>query len=97
MKKNTLFVITWLYGISLVVSFVIYAFQVADENGTIHTEDQRTNLTTFAVALFFAVILFSINASAHREEGDTVKKSHIFAGFSLAAFFIVWRFSVQFF
>lgn len=97
MKKNTLFVITWLYIITLVTTFVIYAYNVADENWTINTEEQRTNLTTFAVAIFFALIIYSINAAAHREEGDTVKKSHIYAGLSIAAFFIVWRFSVQFF
>ncbi len=75
---------------------MIYAYNVADENWTIG-EDQRTNLTTFAVELFFAVILYSINAAAHQEQGDTVKKSHLYAGLSIAAFFIVWRFFVQFF
>jgi len=70
------------------VTFVIYAFKVADENWTIG-EEQRTNLTTFAVALFFAVILYSINAAAHQEEEDTVKKSHLYAGLSMAAFFII--------
>ena len=97
MKKNTLFVITWLYGILLVISFVIYAYHVADENWTINTEEQRTNLTTFAVAIFFALILYSINAVTHREEGDTVKKNHVYAGLSIAAIFIVWRLSVTIF
>ena len=91
MKKNTLFVITWLYGILLVITFAIYAYNVADANWTINTEEQRPNLITFAVAIFFGTILFSVNGAAQREKGDTVKKSTVYVGLSIAAFFIVWR------
>ena len=97
LKKNTLFVITWLYGILLVITFAIYAYNVADANWTINTEEQRPNLITFAVAIFFGTILFSVNGAAQREKGDTVKKSTVYVGLSIAAFFIVWRLLVTIF
>lgn len=91
MKKNTLFVIAWLYVILLVIAFAIYAYNVADENWIINTQEQRPNLITFAGAFIFGTFLFSINSAAQREKGDTVKKSTVYVGLSIAAFFIVWR------
>ena len=58
MKKTTLFTIAWLYLILLVISFAVYVYNVADANWTINTEEQRENLTTFAVAFVFGTILF---------------------------------------
>ena len=97
MKKNTLFAIAWLYLILLVISFSVYVYHTADENWTINTEEQRENLTAFAVAFLISTILFSAHFSAQQEEGDTVKKSTVYSGLAIAGFFIFWRLSVSFF
>jgi len=74
-----------------VIVFIIYAFQVADENWKVQLDGQRGNLMIFAGLLLIGMILASIEFAGINQKGNKVTKSTIYGGLSIAAFFLVWR------
>lgn len=91
MRKKHFTLITYSYIILVVIVFIIYAFQVADENWQVQLDGQRGNLMIFAGLLFIGVILASIEFAGINQKGNKVTKSTIYGGLSVAAFFLLWR------
>lgn len=75
----------------MIVIFVIYATQVADENWMIDFREEKNNLILFAGLFFIALILTSIDGAGVRDKGNKVTLNMIYGGLSLAIFFLVWR------
>ncbi|MEH7346253.1 hypothetical protein V7122_20630 [Bacillus sp. JJ1532] len=97
MKKKTFTIITYTYLLSVIIAFVIYAFNVADENWTVDFQEQKYNLLTFCILFFIALLLTSIDGAGVRDKGRKIKKTTIYAGLSIAGFFLVWRIIIAIF
>ncbi|MDQ0157132.1 hypothetical protein [Robertmurraya andreesenii] len=91
MDKKKFSIFTYCYIVLVVIVFIIYAFQVADENWKVQLDGQRGNLMIFAGLLLIGMILASIEFAGINQKGNKVTKSTIYGGLSIAAFFLVWR------
>lgn len=75
----------------VIIAFVIYAFNVADENWSVDFQKQKYNLLIFCFLFFIALLLTSIDGAGVRDKGKRIKKSTIYVGLTIAVIFIVWR------
>ncbi|TKC17083.1 hypothetical protein FA727_13590 [Robertmurraya kyonggiensis] len=91
MDKKIFSIVTYSYLSLLVIIFVIYAFQVADENWVIELDGQRENIFIFFGLLFIGVILSAVNLAGIHEKSNKVTKGMIYGGLSVAAFFLIWK------
>lgn len=90
MKKKTFTILTYTYYLIVVVAFVIFAFNTADKDWTIDFQEQKYNLLIFLFLFFIALLLTSIDGAGVRNKDEKIKRSTIYAGLSIAGFFLVW-------
>lgn len=91
MKKKHFTFITYGYYLTIIVIFIIYATQVADENWNINFRAEKNNLILFGGLFFIALILTAIDGAGVRDKGKKVTLNMIYGGLSIATFFLVWR------
>lgn len=91
MDKKKFSIFTYSYIGLVVIVFVIYAFQVADENWKVQLNGQEGNLFILLGLIFIGLILASIDFAGIHEKGSKLTKSSIYGGLSVAVFFLVWR------
>lgn len=91
MDKRKFSVFTYTYIGLVVIAFIIYVFQVADENWIVQVKGQEENLFILLGLLFIGLILASIDFAGIHEKGSKLTKRSIYGGLSVAAFFLVWR------
>lgn len=96
MDKKKFSIITYSYLAFVVVLFVFYAVQVADENWVIDLEGQSGNILIFIALLFIGVILSAINLAGIHEKSNKVTKGMVYGGLSIMVLFLVWRVMMTF-
>lgn len=94
MKKNLFTLITYSYGALVVITFIIYAISVMDENWEVDIVSQKENLLIFAGLAFIAFILAAIDFAGKNDKGNKVTKSTLYGGLTVAIFFFLWRLAI---
>jgi uncharacterized membrane protein YiaA len=93
MNKKTLSRIATVYTILVLGGFIIYAYTI-QENWIIDTQKYFNQIITFVVLASIGLILAGISAASLRDEGKKVSKKAVYAGLSIAVFFLLWRISM---
>jgi uncharacterized membrane protein YiaA len=93
MNKKTLSRIATVYTILVLGGFIIYAYTI-QENWIIDTQKYFNQIITFVVLASIGLILAGISAASLRDEGKKVSKKAVYAGLSIAVFFLLWRISL---
>ncbi|MBT2680685.1 hypothetical protein J7E38_16870 [Bacillus sp. ISL-35] len=94
MSKKVLTYITAIIIPVTLISGIIWAFNAADADGTIHLEGNETYAYLFLGLSITGLITGSIALKATNEKGDKISKKTILSGLALAAIFFLWRLSV---
>ena len=91
LKKDTLFIITWVYTLFVIIGFSIYAFNEMDSDWNFDFKGREGELTIIIIVRIIGLILHSIDGAGLKDKGKKVSKNTIYAGLSIGAFFLVWR------
>ncbi|WP_144475376.1 hypothetical protein [Cytobacillus oceanisediminis] len=91
-------VLTYITAIVIPVTLIwgiLWAFNAADEDGTIHLEGNEPYAYLFLGLSITGLITGSIALRAMNEKGDKISKKTVFSGLAVAAIFFLWRLSVS--
>ncbi|WP_102349128.1 hypothetical protein [Bacillus sp. Marseille-P3661] len=91
MKKSLFTKLVYSYFILVIIAFAIYGFNVADANWEVNVQEEKPTLILFTVLFGIALVLLSIDGAGVRDKGTKIKRSTIYAGLSIAVFFLIWR------
>lgn len=94
MSKKLLGIISGVLGSTTILGAIIWAYNAADENGTVHLEGNENYAYLFLTLGILSLITGSIALRATNEKGDKISKKAIISGLALALFFFIWRLSV---
>ncbi len=97
LKKSTLTLIAWVYTLLFIIGFSIYVYNTMDSNWNIDFTGREVELTILIIALVIGLLLHSIDGAGVRDKEKKVSKKNLYAGLSIAVFFLVWRLLVSVF
>lgn len=90
MNKKLLTYISAIYTCLVIGGFFIYGYTI-QENGVIDPKEHSTGILIFIVLGIIAVMLAGIDAAGTRDKSKKLNKKALYAGLSIAVFFLVWR------
>jgi hypothetical protein len=90
MNKRLLTYLSFIYTGLVIVGFFIYGYSI-QEDGMIDPKEHSTGIFIFIVLGVIALILAGIDAAGVRDNSKRVSRKAIYAGLSIAVFFLMWR------
>lgn len=96
MDKKKFSRITNLYQFIIIVTFIIYAYNV-QENGSIDVSEEKYTLLFFVILLLLGGALSAIELKATTNKETTISKKAIYWGVVVALGFFVWRLTLGLF
>lgn len=96
MNKKLFTYISFIYTGLVIVGFFIYGYSI-QENEMIDPKGHSTGILIFIVLGVIALILASIEAAGVRDNSKRVSRKAVYAGLSIAIFFLLWRIIVSIF
>lgn len=90
MNKKLLTYISAIYTCLVIAGFFIYGYTI-QENGMIDPKEHSIGILIFIVLGIIAMILAGIDAAGVRNDSKKINRKVLYAGLSIAVFFLVWR------